>query len=442
MIGRSVRLLSAAVLLVSSSLVALPPSVDAACGVERWSVKTGADPDAASIDRTRVVSTTVEELNALPKPASLPDNSRISPTETTVYSVTATITVYKREDDSDYHVVLSSGGQTMIVELADPACVSSSSPLLDEIRAARAAFDARLGTSTSFRTANLQATITGVGFFDFLHGQTGVARNGIELHPVLSIRFASTAVTCTSSTGPGIPPPATVPAGIPGFHAAWYGQSGYPTLCPGERSTATVAYYNAGSLGWVAGRLGEVAYLGTWEPTPGQDRASALGGDGTFGSPATGWPRFNRVALQPAEYVGPGQVAWFQFTVQAPSTPGTYYLYIRPLIEGATWLEDYGVYWQVTVPSPTGTAPTPSPTAPAPTPTTAVSTPPASPTFDPSFYIGKGDAFNCADFASQADAQAVLRADPTDPNRLDADRDGIACESNRAPKDLVPVPRP
>ena len=28
-----------------------------------------------------------------------------------------------------------------------------------------------------------------------------------------------------------------------------------------------------------------------------------------------------------------------------------------------------------------------------------------------------------------------------DPNRLDPDKDGIACESNRAPKDLVPVPR-
>jgi hypothetical protein len=27
--------------------------------------------------------------------------------------------------------------------------------------------------------------VTGVAFFDFLHWQTGVAPNGIELHPVL-----------------------------------------------------------------------------------------------------------------------------------------------------------------------------------------------------------------------------------------------------------------
>jgi len=95
--------------------------------------------------------------------------------------------------------------------------------------------------------------------------------------------------------------------------------------------------------------MGEMAFLGTSDPSPGQDRASALGGDGQLGSPATGWPRYNRVAAQPADYVGPGQVAWFQFNMRAPSLPGTYRLYVRPLIEGATWLEDYGVFWQVTV---------------------------------------------------------------------------------------------
>src|SRR5688500_18152084 len=56
----------------------------------------------------------------------------------------------------------------------------------------------------------------------------------------------------------------------------------------------------------------------------------------------------------------------------------------------------------------------------------AISTPPPSGGFDPRFYIGKGDAFNCAHFASQAMAQAVLRADPRDPNGLDGDRDGVA----------------
>ncbi|MGH2492406.1 MAG: glycoside hydrolase family 10 protein [Candidatus Limnocylindria bacterium] len=154
---------------------------------------------------------------------------------------------------------------------------------------------------------------------------------------------------CTGSVGPGIAPPPSVPSGVGGFHASWYGQSGYPTLCPGQTSTAVVAYHNSGSFGWVSGRMGEVAYLGTWSPEPGHDQPTPLGGDGQLGSPATGWPRYNRIAVQPSEYVGPGQVSWFQFTIQAPSTPGTYRLYLRPLIEGAQWMEDYGVYWVVTV---------------------------------------------------------------------------------------------
>lgn len=51
------------------------------------------------------------------------------------------------------------------------------------------------------------------------------------------------AAECVSRVGPGIPPPASVAAGVSGFHASWYGQSGYMSLCPGTRSTATVAYY-------------------------------------------------------------------------------------------------------------------------------------------------------------------------------------------------------
>ena len=169
------------------------------------------------------------------------------------------------------------------------------------------------------------------------------------------------AVTCVSGVGPGIPPPARVSSGLPGFHASWYGQSGYMSLCMTTKATATVAFYNSGSRGWVAARMGEVAYLGTWMPDPGQDQASILGGDGNAGSPPTGWPRFNRPALQPTAYVGPNQVAWFQFTVVAPPVPGTYRVALRPLIEGAQWMEDYGVFWVITVLNADGTAPPPPP---------------------------------------------------------------------------------
>lgn len=184
------------------------------------------------------------------------------------------------------------------------------------------------------------------------------------------------AAACTGSVGPGISPPASVQVGFDGFHAAWYGQSGYQTLCPGTQATATVAFINTGSAGWVAGRAGQTAFLGTSGPEPGQDLPSVLGGNGTLGTANTGWPSYNRVAVQPANYVGPGQVAWFQFTVQAPMMPGTYRLAIRPLVEGATWMEDYGVFWYVTVAGAVGVAPTPTPLPTLTTPPTLPPTPP------------------------------------------------------------------
>jgi hypothetical protein len=59
----------------------------------------------------------------------------------------------------------------------------------------------------------------------------------------------------------------------------------------------------------------------------------------------------------------------------------------------------------------------------------------------PAANTAPGDIYNCSDFPSQAAAQAYLRQYPSDPSRLDADNDGIACESNKAPFDKTPVKR-
>ena len=57
--------------------------------------------------------------------------------------------------------------------------------------------------------------------------------------------------------------------------------------------------------------------------------------------------------------------------------------------------------------------------------------------------LAQADDLDCADFDSQADTQAELRSDPNDPNDLDAEDDGVACETFTypagTPRDERPV---
>ena len=55
------------------------PGAFAQCGVERWSVKTGTDPDAYKVDLSTYISTTIYNMWSSTKPSSLPANNRIAP---------------------------------------------------------------------------------------------------------------------------------------------------------------------------------------------------------------------------------------------------------------------------------------------------------------------------------------------------------------------------
>jgi hypothetical protein len=92
-----------------------------------------------------------------------------------VYKVTAAVTLVRPEDDGDFHLVLRAGLLHMIAEAPSPGCIARATPVRrGQMRAARAAVHV-CGRSS----------ITGVSFFDFNHGQIGVAPNAIELHPIL-----------------------------------------------------------------------------------------------------------------------------------------------------------------------------------------------------------------------------------------------------------------
>jgi len=81
----------------------------------------------------------------------------------------------------------------MIVESPDPGCAGKSR-FLKEITEVRANINKFFGGPiTGKQTPNsVYATVTGVAFFDKIHGQTGVAPNGIELHPILHVDLRNT----------------------------------------------------------------------------------------------------------------------------------------------------------------------------------------------------------------------------------------------------------
>jgi hypothetical protein len=194
-----------------------------------------------------IVPTTVEELISIPPPPEMPDPTRDNPAfqarrsepvETTIWRVEADIIAVKLEADGDYHLVLQgASGETMIGEIPTPTVrFVDHSPWMADISQARQAVDDKLvqhlaptafvplgdrlvpreslsvqppvmpappasfqtppeeqeATVPPFKTrvSPTPARITGVGFFDRVHGQMGVSQsNGIELHPILQIEW-------------------------------------------------------------------------------------------------------------------------------------------------------------------------------------------------------------------------------------------------------------
>lgn len=173
-------------------LLAALPVAAGACGHERSAIKTGTDREASKINLSEIVPAEVENLVSLRAPAHLPLQHRVRPVEMSVYYVKAELIEYRQDKDGDYDLVLKGrDGHTMIAEIPSPRCVGSDSPLKPGIEKARREFSARYHVTDSFQHLSTPVTVTGVGFFDFPHHQTGVAPNAIELHPVLDIQFGS-----------------------------------------------------------------------------------------------------------------------------------------------------------------------------------------------------------------------------------------------------------
>jgi len=98
-----------------------------------------------------------------------------------VFTVIARVTFVREEADSDYHFILQEGGYHMIAETPAPYCDRGAKPL----------YHREMATARRAAKTCARARVIGVAFFDFDHGQDGVAPNAIELHPLLHFRCLS-----------------------------------------------------------------------------------------------------------------------------------------------------------------------------------------------------------------------------------------------------------
>ncbi len=159
------------------------------CGVERWSVKVFTDADASSINIIPV-NTTVDSLVHMKTPFPDPNMAR-QPIEKQVYTIHCTLKQIKLESDGDYHLTVSdSQGNTMVTEIPDPTCPSTTSSIyLGNLIQCRQFIDKNYTVTGSFQNVYKRVVISGVAFIDPPHGQTDAAPNNVEIHSILNIDF-------------------------------------------------------------------------------------------------------------------------------------------------------------------------------------------------------------------------------------------------------------
>ncbi|MEK7461445.1 MAG: S8 family serine peptidase, partial [Patescibacteria group bacterium] len=127
------------------------------------------------------------------------------------------------------------------------------------------------------------------------------------------------------------------------IHAGWVSQNSYPTLRAGQSYQFEVRLLNSGASVWTQ----QTIRLGADQAA---DRIPAFIREDRVGNQGSGWLSGNRVALVESQ-VSPGQTGTFRFyyTVPADRAPGVYREYFRPVAEQISWLENIGIFWDVTV---------------------------------------------------------------------------------------------
>ena len=128
-----------------------------------------------------------------------------------------------------------------------------------------------------------------------------------------------------------------------GPRSQWAGQSYGLVLAPGQLADVAIYLLNSGTVTWRSGVAGAQVLIGSAAPLDTtRDVDSGLVVRALYNG--------NRYATQAEATVGVGEVGTFWFRVRAPASSGSYAIPVRPVIEGVAWLDDEGIFIDITVP--------------------------------------------------------------------------------------------
>jgi hypothetical protein len=162
------------------------------------------------------------------------------------------------------------------------------------------------------------------------------------LHKIL------TAVTALAVVASLLAGTAGQAAAVTGYDSAYFGESAFLTLGPGQSGQFAVGFNNTGSTGWLTGSASQVDLAVC---LPDKTTCNTTSPNAAF---ASAWLSSTAYATTSTTYVGPGQTGYFVYNVTVPagSAPGTYRFNGDVALHGtASTLHAQGYYQDVQVPS-------------------------------------------------------------------------------------------
>jgi hypothetical protein len=152
-----------------------------------------------------------------------------------------------------------------------------------------------------------------------------------------------------------------------GYHGAWVAQSAYAAAAPGQTVQMSAVYQNTGDQPWIKGTAGQQANFAAGSlKDPAYPRDTTAYADAGWNA-GQNWLSSNRFAAQANDLVATSALGSWVWSVKVPATQaaGAFNFNGTPVVDGSSWLEDYGFFLTVTVGAGTVLISSTSPASPA-----------------------------------------------------------------------------